>query len=146
MTTLASRLPAALGASLASLLALAGCQMAPVSLAPLSTTKFTLQQTEKLMLLDRPTQEAVSSTGIQHSVLPDGRMQVVVNIKNRQNQANRVQLSTVFRDTQGISHGDETPWETLTLSQNATEAVRFVSETRDARQFTVRVRKAPSRP
>lgn len=121
----------------------AGCQLPPLPLMSLTSTKYTLAQTEKLTFLDSEAQTAVSSTGIQHSVLSDGRMQVVVNIKNRESHINRVQLSAAFRERAGAAVGEETPWETLTLDQNSTEAVRFISTATDARAYTIRVRHAP---
>ena len=38
--------------------------------------------------------------------------------------------------------GDETPWQTLILSENSTEAVRFTAMNPQAKRYTVRVRQA----
>jgi hypothetical protein len=48
----------------------------------------------------------------------------------------------VFKDAAGFSSGDETPWQTLILSEYATEAVRFTAMNAQARKYTVRVRQA----
>jgi len=109
----------------------------------LNTTKYTLEQTEKLQFLDLNLQSSVTSTGMQHSVLADGRLQVVINIRNRANRRIPVQLSTLFRDRQGVGAGEESPWQTVALSENSTEAVRFVSRQAGAQNFIVRVRRVP---
>jgi hypothetical protein len=38
--------------------------------------------------------------------------------------------------------GDETPFQTVMLTENATEQIRFVSMNNLAKKFTVRVRQA----
>ena len=123
-------------------LGLGGCQMGMLSSTPLTTTKFTLEQTEKLVLQDPWVQRTISSTGIQHSILPDGKMQVVVNIKNRESGLNRVELSVAFRNADGLVDLEQTPWQTLEREGRVTQAVRFVSAGTSARNFAVRVRQA----
>lgn len=109
----------------------------------LNSPKFTLEQTERLQFVDPELQSAVTSTGIQHSTLADGRLQIVVNVHNRSKMPMTVQLSTAFKDSTGFATLDETAWQTLLLRQNSTEAVRFVSSQAGLRQFTVRVRHSP---
>jgi len=124
----------------AGLLLFSGCQMATIPAMPLTTTKYTLQQTEKLSLMDSRVQGSVSSTGIQHSVLADGRLQVVVNIKNRDSQPNRVELSILFKSADSMVDVGESPWQVIELDAFATQAVKFVSTSVAARNFKVRVR------
>ena len=119
----------------------AGCATQPGPFAPLDTTKFTLENTEKFVLLDQPTQYSVTCTGLQEST-PNGRLEVVANVKNRESRRIQVQVNCVFKDEQGFSTGDETPWQTLILSENSTEAVRFIAMNTQARKYTVRVRQA----
>ncbi|MBP8255935.1 MAG: DUF1425 domain-containing protein [Opitutaceae bacterium] len=125
------------------LLLAAGCRMVDTTGVTLSSSKYTLEQTEKLQFLDPELQGAVTSTGIQHSTLADGRLQVVVNVHNRSKVPMAVQLSTAFKDAAGFATLDETGWQTLSLRQNSTEAVRFVSSRPGLRQFTIRVRHSP---
>ncbi|MFO1450464.1 MAG: hypothetical protein U1F61_20045 [Opitutaceae bacterium] len=120
----------------------AGCQMGSLALTPLTTTKFTLEQTEKLVLQDPWVQRTVASTGIQHSILNDGKLQVVVNIKNRDSGLNRVELSVSFKSADGLVEVEQTPWQVLELGGHVTQAVGFVSDTTAARNFAVRVRQA----
>jgi uncharacterized protein YcfL len=128
--------------SLAVFAVCAGCVTEPGPFAPLDTTKFTLENTERFVLLDKAAQFSVTCTGLQERMLADGRMEVVANVKNRENRRIQVQVSCAFKDDQGFSTGDETPFETLILSENATEAVRFTAMNPNARKYTVRVRQA----
>ena len=117
----------------------AGCVSEPGPLA-LDTTKFTLENTDRFVLLDKPAQYSVTCTGLQERPLADGRLEVVANVKNREGRRIQVQINCIFKDEQGFSTGDETPWQTLILSENSTEAVRFTAMNILARKYTVRVR------
>jgi uncharacterized protein YcfL len=121
---------------------LTGCTTPTGPFPPLDTTKYTLEKSERFVLLDQPTQVSVTCTGLQEITLPDGRLEVVANVKNRENRRLEVQINCVFKDASGFSSGDETPWQTLILSEYATEAVRFTAMNGQARQYTVRVRQA----
>ena len=128
---------------LAAALGLSGGCAAPTGpLPPIDSTKFTLENTDRFVLLDQAAQYSVTCTGIQEIPLADGRLEVVANVKNRESRRIQVQVSCVFKDAQGFSTGDETPWNTLILSENATEAVRFSSTSPSAKKYTVRVRQA----
>jgi hypothetical protein len=87
-------------------------------------------------------QRSVTCSGIQERILPDGRLEVTAQIRNRENRRIEVQVNCVFKDINGYSTGDETPFQTLILTENATEHVRFVSMNAQARKFTIRVRQA----
>ncbi len=134
--------PLALVVSVVVLAFSAGCATEPGPFAPLDTTKFTLENTDRFVLLDQPAQYSVTCTGLQERPLADGRLEVVANVKNREGRRIQVQINCVFKDEQGFSTGDETPWQTLILSENATEAVRFTAMNTQARKYTVRVRQA----
>lgn len=127
---------------LAGLAVLAGCATPTGPYPPLDTTKFTLENTDRFMLLDQPAQYSVTCTGLQERTLADGRLEVVANVKNRENRRIQVQINCVFKDSQGFSTGDETPWQTLILSEHATEAVRFTAMNTQAKKYTIRVRQA----
>ena len=121
---------------------LTGCATQTGPFAPLDTTKFTLENTDRFVLLDQPAQNSVTCTGLQEAPLTDGRLEVVANVKNRENRHIQVQINCVFKDAQGFSTGDETPWQTLILSEYSTEAVRFTAMNTQAKKYTVRVRQA----
>lgn len=126
----------------AALAFLAGCATEPGPFAPQDTTKYTLENTEAFVLMDKQVQYSVTSTGIQYVNLPDGRLQVTANIKNRESRRIQVQVNCVFKNEDGASTGDETPWQTLILGENTTEAVSFTSMNNQARKYTIRVRQA----
>lgn len=134
--------PVSLLLSVVALALSAGCVSQPGPFAPLDTTKFTLENTDRFVLLDEPAQNSVTCTGFQDRWLGDGRLEVVANVKNRESRRIQVQINCVFKDDQGFSTGDETPWQTLILSENSTEAVRFTAMNAQARKYTVRVRQA----
>jgi uncharacterized protein YcfL len=119
----------------------AGCST-PGPYAPQDTTKYTLENTGQFVLLDEPTQDSVTCTGIEPRTLPDGRLDLVALVKNREDHPIQVQVQCVFKDEHGFSTGDETPWETLILAENSTEAVHFTAMNTQAKNFTIRVRQA----
>jgi uncharacterized protein YcfL len=99
--------------------------------------------TEPVVLLDPGVQHSVTVAGQPFArTLEDGRLEVVVQLRNRENRRIEVQANCVFKDVNGISTGDETPFQTVILTENATEAVRFVSMNDKAKRYTVRVRQA----
>jgi hypothetical protein len=134
--------PFILVAALAGLALLAGCATEPGPYVAQDTTKYTVENTEKFVLLDKPTQTSVTCTGLQEGLLPDGRLDVVANVKNRENRRIQVQINCVFKDEQGFSTGDETPFQTLILAEYATEAVHFTAMNTLAKKYTIRVRQA----
>jgi uncharacterized protein YcfL len=129
-------------AALAGLALLSGCQTEPGPHLPQDTTKYTLENTERFVLMDKQVQYSVTCTGLQEGTTPEGRLEVAANIKNRENRRIQVQVSCAFKNEQGFSTGDETPWQTLILGENATETVRFTAMNTLARKYTVRVRQA----
>jgi uncharacterized protein YcfL len=132
----------ALLVSVSSLALVSGCATQTGPFPPLDTTKFTLENTDRFVLLDQAAQYSVTCTGLQEIPLADGRLEVVANVKNRENRRIQVQINCVFKDAQGFSTGDETPWQTLILSEYSTEAVRFTAMNPQAKKYTVRVRQA----
>lgn len=120
----------------------AGCASEPGPFVPQDTTKYTLENTDAFVLMDKRVQHSVTSTGIQYRNLADGRLQITANIKNRENRRIQVQVDCVFKNEDGSATGDETPWQTLILGENTTEAVTFTSMNNQARKYTVRVRQA----
>ena len=132
-----------LATSFVTLSLFAGCVAVPPGpFAPLDTTKFTLENTDKFVLLDQPAQYSVTCTGLQERTLGDGRLEVVANVKNRESRRIQVQIGCVFKDDQGFSTGDETPFQTLILAENSTEAVHFTAMNTLAKKYTIRVRQA----
>jgi hypothetical protein len=128
--------------AVAGLILLGGCATEPGPFTPQDTTKYTVENTEKFVLLDKPTQYSITCTGLQERTLPDGRLEVVANVKNRENRRLQVQIGCVFKDEQGFTTGDESPYQTLILAENSTEAVHFTAMNALAKRYTIRVRQA----
>ena len=118
---------------------LAGCATDPASDEQLDTTKYTIESTGKFVLLN---QVLVKCTGLQERILPDGRLEVAANVKNLEKRNLEVQINCVFKDEQGISTEDETPFRKLTLVKGSTQVVQFASRNNQARKYTIRVREA----
>jgi uncharacterized protein YcfL len=128
--------------AIAGLILLGGCATEPGPFTPQDTTKYTVENTEKFVLLDKATQHSITCTGLQERTLPDGRLEIVANVKNRENRRIQVQIGCVFKDAQGFATGDESPYQTLILAENATEAVRFTAMNPLGQRYTIRVRQA----
>jgi hypothetical protein len=97
---------------------------------------------EPVVLLDPGVQYSVTCSRVQEQILPDGRLEVVAQLRNRENRRIEVQANCVFKDINGFSTGDETPFAMLILTENATEDVKFDSMNALAKKYTIRVRQA----
>jgi hypothetical protein len=122
---------------------LSGCSSTPYDTGaslPQNTTKFGAENS-KFILLDAGAQYSVTCIGLQETPMPDGRLQVVAKVQNRENRRIEVQINCEFKDKQGFPI-DSTPFQTLILTENATEAVSFASANDRAKDYTLRVRQA----
>jgi hypothetical protein len=97
---------------------------------------------EPVVLLDPGVQYSVTCSGIQEQTLPDGRLEVVAHLRNRENRRIEVQANCVFKDQNGFSTSDETPFVMVILTENATEDVKFTSMNNLAKRYVIRVRQA----
>jgi len=118
-----------------------GCKTETGALPPVNTTQYNTENRLHFVLMDKATQRSVTCTGIEQKVLPDGRLEVAANIRNRENRRIQVQVNCEFKDEAGFTV-DATPWETLILTENGQETVRFTSMNNRAKTFTIRVRQA----
>ena len=101
-----------------------------------------LETREPVVLLDPGVQYSVTCSGVQEQTLPDGRLEVVAHLRNRENRRIEVQANCVFKDQNGFTTSDETPFAMVILTENATEDVKFVSMNNLAKKYTIRVRQA----
>ncbi len=108
---------------------------------PKNTTQYDYENSSKFVLLDPGAQRSVTASNLQETRLPDGRLQVIANVRNRENRRIQVQINCVFKDAQGFPL-DETPFQNLILTENAQEGVKFVSMNTQAKTYTIRVREA----
>lgn len=100
------------------------------------------ENSEPVVLMDPAVQHSVTCTAVQEKTLADGRLEVTAQLRNRENRRIEVQVNCVFKDRNGFSTGDETPFETLILTENAQQDVTFTSMNAEAKKYTFRVRQA----
>lgn len=131
--------------SAATAVLVAGCQTAPHDQGPYVPQESQApdyESTEPVVLLDSAVQYSVTAPMYVARTLDDGRLEVTVSLRNREARRIEVQANCVFKDADGVSTGDETPFQTVILSENATEQIKFVSANDQAKRYTVRVRQA----
>ena len=121
---------------------LAGCATHDTgAYRPQNTTVNNLEDSAQFVLFDKGAQHSVTCDGLQQQRLPDGRLQVAANVRNRDNRRIQVQINCVFKDGQGFVVED-TPFKNLFLDENAQEGVQFISMNDKAQRYTIRVREA----
>ena len=108
---------------------------------PVNTTVNDVENVAGFVLLDPGVQYSVTCPGIQETPLADGRLQVVANLRNRENRRIQVQANCVFKDAQGFPV-ENTPFQTVFLDENAQQSVHFESMNNKANRYTIRVRQA----
>lgn len=135
---------ALIGLGLASVVWLTGCASGPSEGArsPVVNTQAALEDHSEYALMGAHVQKSIDFSSTQKKFLEDGRLEVITNVRNRENRRIEVQISCVFKDENNFSTGDETPWRSLILTENAQEAVQFTSMNNRAKKFTIRVRES----
>lgn len=109
---------------------------------PRNTQRYNLEDSEPFVAMSSGVQRSVTCTGIQERRRDDGRLELVANLRNREERRIQIQVSCVFKDGNGFPIGDETPWENVILTERAQEGIRFVSMNNKAVKYTVRAREA----
>ena len=124
----------------------AGCKSSPPHdkgpYVPQQTKAPDYESKEPVVLMDSGVQYSVTCMSYFARTLEDGRLEVTVGLRNREARRIEVQANCVFKDVNGVSTGDETPFQTVILTENATEQVKFTSMNDKAKKYTVRVRQA----
>jgi hypothetical protein len=108
---------------------------------PLNVSVNDLENHSAIVLLSPGVQESVTCPGIQETRLADGRIQLAVHLRNRENRRIQVQANCEFKDAQGFVL-DSTPFQNVFLDENAQEDVKFIAMNDKAVRYTVRVREA----
>jgi hypothetical protein len=109
--------------------------------APQNTDQFNYEATAPFVLMDQGAQNSITVADIRSETLPDGRLQVAANVRNRENRRIQVQTNCEFKNADGFAV-DSSPWQTLILTENSMETVQFASMNKDAKRYTIRVREA----
>lgn len=121
---------------------LAGCASHQGSYSPLDSSGSSQDLNAKFTLMDPGAQQSVTSRGLQEARLDDGRLKVSCILQNRENRRIQVQVQCVFKDAQGFSTGDQTPWENVILTENGMETLTYTSLNNKPSTYTIRVRQA----
>ena len=124
---------------------LTGCQSPHDTGAyvPVNTTVNDLENHEVTVLLDPRVQYSVTCPSVQERTTPDGRLEIVAQIRNREARRIQVQINCLFKDDQGYpSEGDYTPFHNLILDENAQQTFSSTSMNNKAKGFTIRIREA----
>jgi uncharacterized protein YcfL len=119
----------------------AGCATGEGVYTPQHATEYNYENSEKFVLMDSGAQRSISANTLQEARLPDGRLDVAANVRNRENRRIQVQVNCEFKDAQGLTL-DSTPWHNLVLTENGQETVRFASMNNRASRYTIRIRQA----
>jgi hypothetical protein len=125
-------------------LAFTGCETAVVdrgAYLPLNTTVNDVENRAGIVLLDQRVQNSVTCPGIQETRLPDGRLQVAAQLRNREERRIQVQANCEFKDAQGFTI-DSTPFQNVFFDSNSQETVRFIAMNEKAVRYTIRIRQA----
>jgi uncharacterized protein YcfL len=94
-----------------------------------------------IVLLDPNMENSLECKRVDIRHTPDGRMEVIAYVHNLENRRLQVQINCVFQDEKGTpSEGDDTPFRTLILTENAVETVQFSSFNDRAKLYTLRIR------
>ncbi|HEY9508289.1 MAG TPA: YcfL family protein [Verrucomicrobiae bacterium] len=125
-------------------LAFTGCETAVVdhgAYLPLNATVNDIENRAGIVLLDKRVQNSVTCPGIQETHLPDGRLQVAAQLRNREERRIQVQVNCEFKDAQGFTI-DSTPFQNVFFDSNSQETVRFIAMNEKAVRYTIRIRQA----
>ena len=93
-------------------------------------------------MLDPGVDRSIEVVETDDRTLDDNRLEVTAKIHNRENRRIEVQVNCVFMDGKKVPTGDETPFQALILTENATETVKFTSMNSQAKRYLIRVRQA----
>lgn len=116
----------------------AGCDTVPKTELNETLASETAAATEEAFVaLNEDAQEAVECAAFFTRTLPDGRLEVAVNLHNLGDKPLRLKTNCVFKDATGVWLKDETPARTIELVAGAIETVRFTTANAVAQRYTV---------
>ena len=99
-----------------------------------------VERDAQFVLLDKAVDRKFSFEEPTLRRVANDRLEVIVDIRNRTNHNQSVDVSTVFRDEARVPIGDETAWTRVIFGPNQTQTYRVTSVSSKAATFTVRVR------
>src|SRR5688572_33370671 len=70
--------------------------------APQNTDQYNYEATAQFVEMSQGAQNSVTVADIRSETLPDGRLQVAANVRNRENRRIQVQANCEFKDANGL--------------------------------------------
>ena len=106
---------------------------------PITKPEDAIEETESVVLLDKLKGKIAVEN--QSAVWESERLKVRINVRNRTDYRQVIEIQTVFKDAEGFSLGDETSWSMMFLGARETKTYTATSIDNRPKKFTVRIRK-----
>ncbi len=99
-----------------------------------------VEDQEEVVILSPQLSKRLSFHSLGTQRTEAGRLLVQVEIRNRTDHRQNIDVSTQFRSENGMALPDTSAWQRLSLSPNETRVYEVTSVDGRARAFTIRVR------
>ena len=120
---------------------LAGCATVPPP-PPAPSEAPAVSSAEAFVPLDKVAADSLAVAAVESHALPDGRLEVLISLKNRTAVPVRAGVACFFKNAQGAPTGEAAVWRPLALAGDAVETLRFESADARAERFTIAARGA----
>ncbi len=124
---------------LAASAALAACKSGPRPASGYPSGTTALENTDTVVYMDGFGND-LRVAGQKAEFLPDRRLKVFANLTNESGEDLHVLVSTQFKDRDGFSTGDETPFVNIVIPKNSMYSYQAVSMNDRAVKYAIRVR------
>jgi hypothetical protein len=101
-----------------------------------------LGSSETFVALDPAAAAGVAVAALAAHARPDGRLEVLVSLRNATAAPLRLSVACYFKTAAGLGTGEALVWRPLALAGNATETLRFTAAGTQAERFTLAARGA----
>jgi len=126
-------------AAVSALTLAAACTRGPQHASGYPEGKTAVENTDTVSYLDDFGTD-LRVAGQKAEFLPDRRLKVFANLQNESDEDLPVLVSTQFKDKDGFSTGDETPFVNIVIPKNAMYAYQAISINDKAVKYSIRVR------
>lgn len=131
--------PKKLAFVLALTLAATSCKSGPNPATGYPEGETALENTDTVVYMDDFGSD-LKVAGQKAEFQPDRRLKVFANLQNNSDEDLPVLVSTQFKDKDGFSTGDETPFVNIVIPKNAVYAYQSISMNDKAVKYAIRVR------
>jgi uncharacterized protein YcfL len=105
-----------------------------------SSVTFTPDLTQVYQVADIATQAAIEKVDVLDRLLADGRREVICVLKNRTQTPVTIQVTCTFEDAEGHPLLEPSTTQTTKLSDSIPLSVRFESQSREAKRYSIQVK------